>query len=76
MQMHSPVNVLDQGVCKAAGYEGFDLRYRNIQREAERQEKTALEGKNKAKAMAVALQTIGKFVIKKKVGENDKIFGR
>ena len=26
--------------------------------------------------MAVALQTIGKFVVKKKVGENDKIFGR
>ena len=26
--------------------------------------------------MAVALQTIGKFAVKKKVGENDKIFGR
>ena len=32
--------------------------------------------KTKARAMAVALQTIGKFIVKKKVGENDKIFGR
>ena len=30
----------------------------------------------KAKAMAIALQTIGKFVIKKKVGESDQIYGR
>ena len=56
--------------------EGFNLLCRNIQRDADRQEKTAIEIKNKAKAMAVALQTIGKFVVKKKVGENDKIFGR
>jgi len=27
-------------------------------------------------AMATALQTIGKFVIRKKVGEQDQIFGR
>lgn len=49
---------------------------RNIQREKDRGEKAALDLKTKAKAMAVALQTIGKFTIRKKVGENDKIFGR
>lgn len=27
-------------------------------------------------AMATALQTIGKFVVKKKVGEQEQIFGR
>ena len=27
-------------------------------------------------AMATALQTIGKFIVKKKVGEQDQIFGR
>ncbi len=32
--------------------------------------------KAKAKAMAIALQTINKFIIKKKVGENDQIYGR
>ncbi len=63
-------------LIRLQGFEGSNLLCRNIQKEAERQEKTALEAKNKAKAMAVALQTIGKFVIKKKVGENDKIFGR
>lgn len=26
--------------------------------------------------MATALQTIGKFIVKKKVGEQDQIFGR
>ena len=48
----------------------------NIEREKQRAEQTAKDLKAKAKAMAVALQTIGKFVIKKKVGENNKIFGR
>ena len=50
--------------------------YRNIEKEKQRGEKAAADIKSKAKAMAVALQTIGKFVVKKKVGENDKIFGR
>lgn len=50
--------------------------HRNIEREKERGEKAAKDVKTKAKAMAVALQTIGKFTVKKKVGENDKIFGR
>ena len=36
----------------------------------------AKQVKAKAKAMAVALQTIGKFIVRKKVGENDQIFGR
>ena len=76
MQVHSSVNGWFKVFARLQAVEGFDLLCRNIQREAERQEKTALERKNKAKAMAVALQTIGKFVIKKKVGENDKIFGR
>ena len=49
---------------------------RNIEREKERGEKSARDVKAKAKAMAVALQTIGKFVVRKKIGENDKIFGR
>ena len=50
--------------------------HRNIEKEKQRGEKAAADVKSKAKAMAVALQTIGKFVVKKKVGENDKIFGR
>ena len=50
--------------------------HRNIEKDRQRGEKAASDIKNKAKAMAVALQTIGKFVVKKKVGENDKIFGR
>lgn len=35
-----------------------------------------LQIKAKAQALATALATIGKFIIKKKVGENDQIFGR
>ena len=31
--------------------------------------------KDKARAMATALATIGKFVIKKKAGDNDALFG-
>lgn len=42
-------------------------------REAE--ERARLEVKAKAQAMATALATIGKFVIKKKVGEAEQIFG-
>jgi large subunit ribosomal protein L9 len=43
------------------------------QREAE--ERARMEVKAKAQAMATALATIGKFVIKKKVGEEEQIFG-
>ena len=43
--------------------------HRNIEKDRQRGEKAASDIKNKAKAMAVALQTIGKFVVKKKVGE-------
>ena len=50
--------------------------HRNIEKEKQRAEQAARDVKAKAKAMAVALQTIGKFVIKKKVGEGNKIFGR
>lgn len=49
---------------------------RNIQREKDEAEKAAQAVIAKAKAMAIALQTIGKFVIKKKVGESDQIYGR
>lgn len=49
---------------------------RNIEREQRRIEQHAREVKAKAQAMAIALSTIGKFVIKKKVGDGDKIFGR
>jgi large subunit ribosomal protein L9 len=49
---------------------------RNIEKEKQRAEQAAKDVKAKARAMAVALQTIGKFVIKKKVGEGNKIFGR
>lgn len=47
-----------------------------MEREAAAQEKAALAKVAKAKAMAIALQTIGKFVIKKKVGDSNQIFGR
>lgn len=46
----------------------------NAAREAEARAKQ--QEKARAEAMATALRTIGKFVIKKKVGENDQIFGR
>ena len=49
---------------------------RSIQKETAAQEKAAQAVVAKAKAMAIALQTIGKFVIKKKVGESHQIFGR
>lgn len=50
--------------------------HRNIEKEKQRAEQAARDVKAKAKAMAVALQTIGKFIIKKKVGDGNKIFGR
>lgn len=49
---------------------------RNLQIAADNQEKAAQAKKAKAGAMKMALQTIGKFNIKKKVGQNNQIFGR
>eukprot|EP00204_Picochlorum_oklahomense_P002868 CAMPEP_0118805880 /NCGR_PEP_ID=MMETSP1161-20130426/29224_1 /TAXON_ID=249345 /ORGANISM="Picochlorum oklahomensis, Strain CCMP2329" /LENGTH=183 /DNA_ID=CAMNT_0006734915 /DNA_START=30 /DNA_END=578 /DNA_ORIENTATION=+ len=46
-----------------------------IQRQKAVEERARMEEKAKAQAMATALSTIGKFVIKKKVGEGDQIFG-
>jgi large subunit ribosomal protein L9 len=46
-----------------------------IQKEKDAQSRKAGQVKEKAQSMATALATIGKFVIKKKVGENDRIFG-
>lgn len=46
-----------------------------IKRQQEAEERARLEERAKAQAMATALSTIGKFVIKKKVGEKEQIFG-
>lgn len=46
-----------------------------IKRQQEAEERARLEEKAKAQAMATALGTIGKFIIKKKVGEGEQIFG-
>jgi large subunit ribosomal protein L9 len=46
-----------------------------IQKQKAIEERARMEEKAKAKAMATALSTIGKFVIKKKVGDEDQIFG-
>lgn len=46
-----------------------------IKRQVEAEERARLEEKARAQAMATALGTIGKFIIKKKVGEKDHIFG-
>lgn len=46
-----------------------------IKRQREAEERSRMEEKAKAQAMATALATIGKFIIKKKVGGNDQIFG-
>ncbi|KAK9908132.1 hypothetical protein WJX75_003058 [Coccomyxa subellipsoidea] len=47
----------------------------SIEKDKQRAEQQAKDVKAKAKAMAIALSTIGKFIIKKKVGEEDRIFG-
>ncbi|KAK9803619.1 hypothetical protein WJX72_005685 [[Myrmecia] bisecta] len=47
----------------------------NIQREIDAKDRVKREEKAKAQAMATALQTIGKFTIRKKTGEKDQIFG-
>ena len=49
--------------------------YRSIQRGIEAEERTKKEAKAKAQAMANALATIGKFVIRKKVGAENAIYG-
>ncbi|EFN53215.1 hypothetical protein CHLNCDRAFT_25930 [Chlorella variabilis] len=46
-----------------------------IRKQREEEERVRMEEKAKAQAMATALATIGKFVIKKKVGEKEAIFG-
>eukprot|EP00890_Picochlorum_soloecismus_P001193 jgi/Picsp_1/2074/NSC_05539-R1_50s ribosomal protein l9 len=46
-----------------------------IKKKQEIEERARLEQKAKAQAMATALGTIGKFIIKKKVGEEGQIFG-
>ena len=46
-----------------------------IKRQQEAEDRARLEEKAKAGAMATALSTIGKFIIKKKVGEMEQIFG-
>ena len=46
-----------------------------IKRQQEAEDRARLEEKAKAQAMSTALSTIGKFIIKKKVGEKDQIFG-
>jgi large subunit ribosomal protein L9 len=46
-----------------------------IEKKQAAEERAKLEDKAKAQAMATALSTIGKFIIKKKIGEEDQIFG-
>ncbi|PSC76948.1 50S ribosomal L9 [Micractinium conductrix] len=46
-----------------------------IKRQREEEERARMEEKAKAQAMATALATIGKFIVKKKVGEKEAIFG-
>lgn len=47
----------------------------SIQREIDNRQRTADQERAKARAMATALSTINKFVIRKKTGENGRIFG-
>ncbi|KAK9869053.1 hypothetical protein WJX84_010663 [Apatococcus fuscideae] len=47
----------------------------SIQRDIDNRQKTADQERAKARAMATALSTINKFVIRKKTGENGRIFG-
>lgn len=42
----------------------------------EAEQRALQQEKARAEAMATALRTIGKFIIKKKVGDNEQIFGR
>lgn len=46
-----------------------------IQKQRDAELRAKMEEKAKAQAMATALSTIGKFIIKKKVGEENAIFG-
>ena len=63
-------------VQKGYGGESLFLQCRSLQLAADNKEKAAQAQKAKAGAMKMALQTIGKFNIKKKVGQNNQIFGR
>ncbi|KAK9840034.1 hypothetical protein WJX74_002370 [Apatococcus lobatus] len=47
----------------------------SIQRDIDSRQRTADQERAKARAMATALATINKFIIKKKTGENGRIFG-
>ena len=47
----------------------------DIEKKIAADDRAKLEEKAKAQAMATALSTIGKFIIKKKVGEEEQIFG-
>ena len=47
----------------------------DIEKKIAADDRAKLEEKAKAQAMATALSTIGKFIIKKKAGEGDVLFG-
>ena len=77
--LHIPARTVDSMDCKKLSSNSHAMGlicYRSIQKETAAQEKAAQAVVAKAKAMAIALQTIGKFIIKKKVGESNQIFGR
>jgi large subunit ribosomal protein L9 len=63
--------LLPQGLAAVA----TDTILEQLQRQREAEERARLEERAKAQAMATALSTIGKFIVKKKVGEGDQIFG-
>lgn len=46
-----------------------------IKKQRDAEDRARMEEKAKAQAMATALSVIGKFIIKRKVGEGNKIFG-
>lgn len=49
---------------------------RQLEREQQEKDRAYQKQVLRAKAMATALQTIGKFEVFKKVGENKRIYGR
>lgn len=67
---------LSWACLKTRFWKPVSLNWRNLQVAADNKEKAAQAQKAKAGAMKMALQTIGKFNIKKKVGQNNQIFGR
>ena len=62
-------------VCSAEPVVHCTVCRSQIQRKIEAEEQRKRDEKARAKAMATALATIGKFAIKKKVGDADQIFG-